>query len=60
MNKFTSLLDEPSVDFEVEAAYWRQKAARAHLAYSDAYWDYELASDMEKHCLVAAALEQQQ
>ena len=37
-----------------EAQYWRTKAARAHLAYSDAYFDYESALTLEDACLALA------
>ena len=59
MSKFDALESvdstEPSAEYWTqEAAYWRKKTARAHLAYSAAYWDYELAKDMEGHCLFLA------
>ena len=51
----------PELDAEYwrqEAAHWRKKAARAELAYSNAYWDYESHRGMEEHCLfLAEALE---
>ena len=43
-------------DWLAEARYWRTKTARAHLAYSKAYWDYDLCVGMEQHCLFAANL----
>ena len=66
MNKFSSLLDEPDPlltpeEYEEMARSYRTAAARAHLAYSSAYWEYEEALVMEDACqTLAKALRVQQ
>ena len=56
MNKFSSLLDEPSAEYR----YWRKEAFKAETRLGLAQAEYELARSLEDACRVFdEALEQQ-